>query len=213
MTDVEKEANEFATTSGELKANVEATTGALAALRKGLGASLLQTEAGQTLRNINGLRHRAQHTIHYADLSPTFAHGVDQSSGLLHLARHSFVVNGASRCRCGAIHPADLRPNVAHWHVLDHRHNVLRLQQREWETWLVERCRVCVLQFLCAVGRHLQRMVHFLPHADDDAGDVAARTALCEFVACRSHPTASEAANGGVQEAPLGCCAKLVVSH
>jgi len=48
----EKEANEFASTSGELKANVEAMTGALAALRKGLGASLMQTSAGQTLRNI-----------------------------------------------------------------------------------------------------------------------------------------------------------------
>jgi len=48
----EKEANEFSATSGELKANVEAMTGALAALRKGLGASLLQTSAGQTLRNI-----------------------------------------------------------------------------------------------------------------------------------------------------------------
>jgi predicted nucleic acid-binding Zn-ribbon protein len=47
-----KEANEFAATSGELKANLEAMTGALAALRKGLGASLLQTKAGQTLRNI-----------------------------------------------------------------------------------------------------------------------------------------------------------------
>merc|ERR1719331_3297946 len=48
----EKEANEFAAASGELKANLEAMTGALAALRKGLGASLLQTKAGQTLRNI-----------------------------------------------------------------------------------------------------------------------------------------------------------------
>jgi len=48
----EKEANEFAATSGELKANLEAMTGALAALRKGMGASLLQTKAGQTLRNI-----------------------------------------------------------------------------------------------------------------------------------------------------------------
>jgi len=48
----EKEANEFAASSGELKANLEAMTGALAALRKGMGASLLQTRAGQTLRNI-----------------------------------------------------------------------------------------------------------------------------------------------------------------
>jgi len=47
-----KEANEFAATSGELKANLEAMTGALAALRKGLGASLLQSKAGQTLRSI-----------------------------------------------------------------------------------------------------------------------------------------------------------------
>jgi len=48
----EKEAGEFGAASGELKANLEAMTGALAALRKGLGASLLQTTAGQTLRNI-----------------------------------------------------------------------------------------------------------------------------------------------------------------
>jgi len=48
----EKEAAEFGAASGELKANLEAMTGALAALRKGLGASLLQTTAGQTLRNI-----------------------------------------------------------------------------------------------------------------------------------------------------------------
>jgi len=48
----EKEAKEFAATPGELKANMESMTGALAALRKGLGASLLQTMAGQTLRNI-----------------------------------------------------------------------------------------------------------------------------------------------------------------
>jgi len=48
----EKEANEFAASSGELKANIEAMTGALAALRKGMGASLLQSRAGQTLKNI-----------------------------------------------------------------------------------------------------------------------------------------------------------------
>jgi len=48
----EKEAAEFGAASGELKANLEAMTGALAALRKGLGASLLQTTAGKTLRNI-----------------------------------------------------------------------------------------------------------------------------------------------------------------
>merc|ERR1719161_1789092 len=48
----EKEASEFAASSGEMKANVEAMTGALAALRKGLSASLLQTTVGQTLRSI-----------------------------------------------------------------------------------------------------------------------------------------------------------------
>jgi len=47
-----KEASEFAATSGEMKANIEAMTGALAALRKGLSSSLLQTRAGQTLRSI-----------------------------------------------------------------------------------------------------------------------------------------------------------------
>merc|ERR1719326_2558632 len=39
----EKEASEFAAASGELKANIQAMTGALAALKKGLSASLLQT--------------------------------------------------------------------------------------------------------------------------------------------------------------------------
>jgi len=48
----EKEAGEFATSSGEMKANVEAMGNALAALRKGLSASLLQTTIGQTLKNI-----------------------------------------------------------------------------------------------------------------------------------------------------------------
>merc|ERR1719263_44740 len=48
----EKEASEFAAMSGELKANIEAMGGALAALKKGLSASMLQTSAGQTLRNI-----------------------------------------------------------------------------------------------------------------------------------------------------------------
>merc|ERR1719261_1866447 len=42
----EKEAAEFAATSGEMKANVEAMGGALAALKKGLSASFLQTQAG-----------------------------------------------------------------------------------------------------------------------------------------------------------------------
>lgn len=48
----EKEASEFASASGELKANIEAMTGALAALRKGLSASLLQTTIGRTLQGI-----------------------------------------------------------------------------------------------------------------------------------------------------------------
>merc|ERR1719440_457147 len=48
----EKEASEFAASSGEMKANVEAMGGALAALKKGLSASMLQTSAGETLRNI-----------------------------------------------------------------------------------------------------------------------------------------------------------------
>jgi len=48
----EKEASEFAASSGEMKANVAAMTGALDALKKGLSASLLQTSVGQTLRNL-----------------------------------------------------------------------------------------------------------------------------------------------------------------
>merc|ERR1719163_2320069 len=38
----EKEASEFAASSGELKANIQAMTGALAAFKKGLSAALLQ---------------------------------------------------------------------------------------------------------------------------------------------------------------------------
>merc|ERR1719440_1361027 len=45
----EKEAAEFASSSGEMKANVEAMCGALAALKKGLSASLLQTSTGSML--------------------------------------------------------------------------------------------------------------------------------------------------------------------
>jgi hypothetical protein len=48
----EKEAAEFDASSGEMKANIEAMGGALAALKKGLSASLLQTSTGQTLKNI-----------------------------------------------------------------------------------------------------------------------------------------------------------------
>merc|ERR1719409_58888 len=47
-----KEAAEFAASSGEMKSNIEAMKGALAALRKGLSASMLQTGVGQTLRAI-----------------------------------------------------------------------------------------------------------------------------------------------------------------
>jgi peptidoglycan hydrolase CwlO-like protein len=48
----EKEAEEYAATSGEMKANVEAMGGALAALKKGLSAAMLQTGVGQLLRNV-----------------------------------------------------------------------------------------------------------------------------------------------------------------
>jgi len=48
----EKEATEYAASSGEMKANIAAMTGALDALKKGLSASLLQTRVGQTLRNL-----------------------------------------------------------------------------------------------------------------------------------------------------------------
>merc|ERR1719265_1360433 len=39
-----KEAAEFAASSGEMKANLESMTGALAALKKGLGVAMLQTD-------------------------------------------------------------------------------------------------------------------------------------------------------------------------
>ena len=42
----EKEASEFAASSGEMKANVAAMGKALDALRKGLSASLIQTSVG-----------------------------------------------------------------------------------------------------------------------------------------------------------------------
>jgi len=71
-----KEADEFAASSGEMKANIEAMGGALAALRKGLSASLLQTSVGQTLKNI------IQH-------SPAVS--VDDRSDLM-----SFLENGES---------------------------------------------------------------------------------------------------------------------
>merc|ERR1719359_32397 len=48
----EKEAGEFAATSGDMKSNIQAMGGALDALKKGLGASLMQTGVGSTLRNI-----------------------------------------------------------------------------------------------------------------------------------------------------------------
>jgi len=48
----EKEAEEFAATSGEMKANAEAMAGALAALKKGLSAAMLQTGVGNLLRNV-----------------------------------------------------------------------------------------------------------------------------------------------------------------
>merc|ERR1719359_1737197 len=48
----EKEAAEFAASSGEAKSNIQAMDGALAALKKGLSAALLQTGVGNTLRNI-----------------------------------------------------------------------------------------------------------------------------------------------------------------
>jgi len=47
-----KEASEFAASSGEMKANVQAMGGALAALKKGLSASLLQTGVADLLRHI-----------------------------------------------------------------------------------------------------------------------------------------------------------------
>merc|ERR1719456_629642 len=48
----EKEAAEFAASSGEAKSNIQAMAGALDALKKGLSAALLQTGVGNTLRNI-----------------------------------------------------------------------------------------------------------------------------------------------------------------
>jgi len=48
----EKEAAEFAAASGEAKSNIQSLTTALAALKKGLSASLLQTGVGQTIRNV-----------------------------------------------------------------------------------------------------------------------------------------------------------------
>merc|ERR1719440_58681 len=48
----EKEAAEFAATSGDMKSNIQAMAGALDALKKGLSAALLQTGVGNTLRNI-----------------------------------------------------------------------------------------------------------------------------------------------------------------
>merc|ERR1719440_1740328 len=48
----EKEASEFAATSGDMKSNIAAMVGALDALKKGLSAALLQTGVGNTLRNI-----------------------------------------------------------------------------------------------------------------------------------------------------------------
>merc|ERR1719482_468388 len=48
----EKEAAEYAATSGDMKSNIASMTAALEALKKGLSASLLQTGVGNTLRNI-----------------------------------------------------------------------------------------------------------------------------------------------------------------
>merc|ERR1719230_2505826 len=48
----EKEAAEFAASSGDMKSNLQAMVGALDALKKGLSAALLQTSVGNTLRNI-----------------------------------------------------------------------------------------------------------------------------------------------------------------
>merc|ERR1719498_2375883 len=48
----EKEAAEFAATSGDMKSNIQAMGGALEALKNGLSASLLQTGVGSVLRNI-----------------------------------------------------------------------------------------------------------------------------------------------------------------
>merc|ERR1719160_520514 len=48
----EKEAAQFAATSADMKSNLQSMDGALAALKKGVGASLLQTGVGALLRNI-----------------------------------------------------------------------------------------------------------------------------------------------------------------
>merc|ERR1719198_2273853 len=48
----EKEAAEFAATSGDMKSNIASMVGALDALKKGLSAALLQTSTGNVLRNI-----------------------------------------------------------------------------------------------------------------------------------------------------------------
>merc|ERR1719174_2307119 len=48
----EKEAAEFAASSGDMKSNIASMTSALEALKKGLSAALLQTGVGNTLRNI-----------------------------------------------------------------------------------------------------------------------------------------------------------------
>merc|ERR1719171_3003920 len=48
----EKEAEEFAASSGEMKANLQAMTDAVAALKKGLGVAMLQTSTASFLRNL-----------------------------------------------------------------------------------------------------------------------------------------------------------------
>merc|ERR1719316_1375883 len=48
----EKEAAEYATTSGDMKSNMNSMDTALEALKKGLSASLLQTGVGALLRNV-----------------------------------------------------------------------------------------------------------------------------------------------------------------
>merc|ERR1719191_1696485 len=48
----DKEAAEFAATSGDMKTNIASMSGALDALKKGLSAALLQTGVGSVLRNI-----------------------------------------------------------------------------------------------------------------------------------------------------------------
>merc|ERR1719281_1544099 len=48
----EKEAAEFAATSGDMKSNIASMGGALDSLKKGVSAALLQTSTGNMLRNI-----------------------------------------------------------------------------------------------------------------------------------------------------------------